>query len=422
MTLRNCPTRLQAALLIVSVAVLATSSWAAPREKVLHSFNRNGEDGAEPLAGLIFDAAGNLYGTTTAGGSYDAGTVFELTPGADGTWQEKVLYSFGKDAASPQASLVFDAKGNLYGTTLSGGAYHVGTVFELTPTDSGGWKEKILHSFGNGKDGFFPYSNLIFDTSGNLYGTTYYGGGGSSCTSGCGTVFELTPEAGGGWKETILHSFYGNGKDGFFPYANLIFDTSGNLYGTTSQGGSYGSGTAFELIPKPGGGWKEKILHSFDFNYEDGFYPTAGLIFDSAGNLYGTTRSGGRSICETGCGTVFELSPTVGGCWKERILHTFDQHGGPDGYYPAGSLIFDAAGRLYGTTYSGGAYHIDGTAFELTPRTDGPGWTEKVLHSFDRGDGDEPWGGLISDPKGNLYGTTYWGGTYGWGTVFEITP
>jgi len=398
-----------------------TSASAAPHEKVLHSFN--GNDGAGSLAGLIFDAAGNLYGTTTAGGSYDAGTVFELTPGADGSWKEKVLYSFGKEAASPQSSLVFDTSGNLYGTTLNGGAYNAGTVFDLTSTGGGGWKEKILHSFNsNGNDGFFPYASLIIDTSGNLYGTTYNGGGNSNLGSGCGAVFELTHKVRGGWKETILHTFENNGKDGCYPYAGLVLDASGNLYGTTSQGGgANGFGTVFELT-KAHDGWVEKLLHTFSFNDEDGFYPTAGLTFDSAGNLYGTTRSGGRSICETGCGIVFELSPTAGGSWMERILHTFDRHGGADGYYPAGSLIFDAAGNLYGTTYSGGTYHIDGTAFELTPRTGGPGWTEKVLHSFDRGDGDEPWGGLISDPKGNLYGTTYFGGTYGGGTVFEITP
>lgn len=394
------------------MTLLVASASAVPREKVLHRFR--GTDGANPYAGLIFDADGNLYGTTVYGGSSDCsggcGTVFELTQKAGGDWIVKVLHRFnGRDGASPQASLVFDAKGNLYGTTLSGGAYHVGTVFELTPTESGGWKEKILHSF-NGKDGFFPYSNLIFDTSGNLYGTTYYGG-----RNGYGTVFELTPDAGGGWKEKILHSFYGNGKDGFFPYASLIFDNSGNLYGTTSQGGSHGGGTAFELIPEPDGGWREKILHSFDFNYEDGFYPTAGLIFDLAGNLYGTTRSGGRSICETGCGTVFELTLTASGSWKERILHTFDRHGGPDGYYPAGNLIFDAAGNLYGTTYSGGAYHIGGTVFELTPEPGG-GWKERVLHSFYAR--EEPGSGVVFDSAGNLYGTT----PGGYGTVFEIIP
>ena len=216
---------------------------------MLYSFNFNGTDGADPAAGLIFDAAGNLYGTTYGGGTYDWGTVFELTPAAGGGWTEKVLYSFlgGADGFFPAADLIFDAAGNLYGTTGYGGAYDNGTVFELTPTGGGDWTEKLLHSFSynlNGMDGTYPQAGLIFDAAGNLYGTTVGGG-----NYGGGTVFELTPTAGGNWTETVLHNFNRNGTDGADPYAGLIFDGAGNLYGTTSFGDVYGDGTVFQLTP-----------------------------------------------------------------------------------------------------------------------------------------------------------------------------
>ncbi|MGA2904008.1 MAG: choice-of-anchor tandem repeat GloVer-containing protein [Candidatus Korobacteraceae bacterium] len=251
------------ALAIFAVTLLVTSTWAATREwneKVLHSFNNNGVDGAEPYAGLIFDAAGNLYGTTGNGGVNAGGTVLELTPAGGGNWAETVLYSFCSqtnctDGANPSASLIFDAAGNLYSTTDAGGTYGDGTVFELTPTAGGGWTEQVLHSFNNnGTDGAYPYAGLIFDATGNLYGTTLNGGTYQCVDEGCGTVFELTPTAGGGWTEQVLHNF-GNGTDGFWPYAGLILDAAGNLYGTTQLGGTggncggYGCGTVFELTP-----------------------------------------------------------------------------------------------------------------------------------------------------------------------------
>jgi uncharacterized repeat protein (TIGR03803 family) len=311
-------------LAILAVTVFVTSAWAVT-EKVLHNFNGTG--GAYP-SGMIFDASGNLYGTTYYGGSgscYDGnghgcGTVFELTPKAGGGWTEKLLHRFKGntyDGIAPVASLIFDASGNLYGTTSSGGPYGHGTVFELTPKVGGGWTEKILHSFNNGKDGNYPFASLTFDASGNLFGTTYYGppqGYNGPCLDGhdlgCGTVFELTPEAGGGWTEKIVHFFKSNGKDGFHPGANLIFDAFGNLCGATALGGANDNGTVFEMTPKAGGGWTEKVLYSF--NYKDGFAPGA-LIFDASGNLYGTTEYGGNGSCQNGggggCGTVFEITP-----------------------------------------------------------------------------------------------------------------
>jgi uncharacterized repeat protein (TIGR03803 family) len=350
------------------------------------------------------------------------------TPAAAQT--EKVLYNFSydvqpdsRDGQQPYASLIFDAAGNLYGTTLEGGIASAscppniwssgcGTVFELMPQAGGGWTEKVLHIFnGNGKDidGTEPLGGLIFDSSGNLYGTTSTGGTGS-CTYGCGTVFELMPQS-GGWTEKILHHFGTGAPDGQLPSAGLIFDTSGNLYGTTTNGGLYGVGTVFELTPQSEG-WTEKILHNFGDGASDGKNPQANLIFDASGNLYSTTEGGGRY----GGGTVFELMPTTGG-WTRNVLHNFNNNG-KDGYGPYAGLIFDAAGNLYSTTAYGGTYGY-GTVFELTPQSEG--WTETILYSIASGY-PGPLTGVIFDAFGNLYGTTDDGGATNGGIVFELTP
>jgi len=405
-----------------TVALLVKSTWAGDREKVVYSFN--GKEGYYSYAGLILNASGTtFYGMAYEGGGQGCGgggcgAVFGLTLAADGSWTEKLLDDFntgdGKYGFYPLAGLIFDATGNLYGTTYYGGAHGYGTVFELTPAASGGWSEKVLHSFDkNGKDGYFPDANLVFDAAGNLYGTTNLGGFYS-----VGTVFELTPGDDGSWTEKVLHSFDNsfnfNGRDGFYPEAGLIFNASGNLYGTTLYGGVYGDGTVFELRPNENGSWTERVLHSFNTNGKDGYYPYAGLILDAAGNLYGTTYAGGADDY----GTVFEL--TAGG-WAEKLLHSFSDQG-TDGYNPYAGLVLDAGGNLYGTTLNGGA-HNSGTVFELTPIA-GEHWTEKVLHHFahDGRDGVNPYAGLIFDGAGNLYGTTAEGGTYDDGTVFELTP
>ena len=276
-----------------------TSTEEGWTETILWSFG-NGTDGYEPYAGLVTDNEGNLYGTTYEGGAYSGGTVFELTPTEKG-WAETILWSFGneKDGAYPYAGLLFDEKGNLYGTTHQGGAGGDGTVYELTPTE-GGWTETILHSFKyNGTDGFLPWSALIFGKKGRLYGTTLNGG-----AYNYGTVFELTPTK-KGWTETILHSFEDNGTDGYEPEAGLVFDKKGNLYGTTLVGGADGDGTVFELTPTKQG-WTETILWSLNpRNRPEGADPYAGLVFDKNGNLYGTTPDGGAYSY----GTVFELTP-----------------------------------------------------------------------------------------------------------------
>jgi len=421
------------ALAIFAVTLSVTNTWASVhwKETVLQNFN--GTNGSGPQSGLIFDTAGNLYGTTTSGGTYNYGTVFELSPTVGGGWSETVLHNFnenGSDGWGPQSGLIFDAAGNLYGTTTSGGTYNHGTVFELSPMPGGGWTETVLYSFGNSTDGAYPYyAGVIFDAAGNLYGTTYSGGT-YNCPGdgGCGTVFKLTPTVGGGWTETVLYNF-GNGTDGYAPYAGLILDAAGNLFGTTTYGGTnrcaeaqyQGCGTVFELSPTAGGGWTETVLHNFDGT--DGAIPIASLIFDTAGNLYGTTEGGGSY---TNDGTVFQLSPMAGGGWTETVLYSFNEQG-PGGYGPAaGPLVFDAARNLYGTVFNGGAY-FGGTVFKLAP-TVGGGWTETVLYNFGYStDGNGPWAGLIFDATGNLYGTTWYGGTYqcgqgGCGTVFELTP
>ena len=426
--------------------------FAASNERVLYNFN--GTDGDGPN-GLIFDAAGNLYGTTAAGGGSGCnggcGTVFELTPGLNGQWAETVLYSFCAasnctDGAVPLAGLIFDAAGNLYGTTEQGGSYSgclgysCGTAFQLSPGANGKWTEKVLHSFGKGQDGWWPDAGLILDAAGSLYGTTSRGGGVSSCNGNdCGTVFELTTGANGKWKEKVLHRF-GKGMDGIDPEARLIFDAAGNLYGTTQYGGnSYcnvGCGTVFELTPGANGRWTERILHRFDQNLKptNGLWPRADLIFDTAGNLYGTTTAGGSDTgyCFGGCGTVFQLAPGANGKWEEKVLHRFNDNG-EDGYSPYAGLTFDAAGNLYGTTYFGGASGTScengcGTVFRLALGTNGK-WKESVLHSFNSNgtDGVMPTADLILDAAGNLYGATGSGGAYGCngsgcGIVFEITP
>jgi uncharacterized repeat protein (TIGR03803 family) len=420
---------------IFAVTIFMTATRAtAQTEKVLHGFNLDSTGPFFPFDVLIFDAAGNLYGTTACGGpnrcgGTKGGTVFELMPQTGGGWTEKTLHEFGsgKDGYNLYAGLIFDADGNLYSTTCKGGAYDQGTVFELSPTSDGGWKEKILHAFNNnGKDGYCPQSGLVFDAPGNLYGTTFYGGSRENCTNGevlCGTVFELSPTAKGGWAEKILHNF-GNNEDGAAPYAGVIFDAAGNIYGTTTGGGnitqdcgSGGCGIAFELT-KMCGGWTERILHRFGSG-KDGFRPLGGLIFDASSNLYGATSGGGNSTnCDSvGCGTVFELMPVLGGEWTETLLYNFN---GEDGAFPQAGLIFDASGNLYGTAGSGGATF--GTAFELTPA--GGVWNETLLWTFGLagGDGQHPYGGLIFDAAGNLYGMTNEGGLNSGGTVFEITP
>jgi uncharacterized repeat protein (TIGR03803 family) len=347
---------------------------------VLYNFT-GGADGAYPWAGLIRDKDGNLYGTTTAGGPSNAGTVFKL----DTAGKETVLHSFTySDGAGPLAGLVRDKVGNFYGTAYQGGSYGDGTVFKL---DTAG-KETVLHSFTY-SDGAGLWSGLVMDKAGNLYGTAVEGG-----SYGYGTVFKLDRTG----NETVLYNFTG-GADGAYPEAALVRDKDGNLYSTTSLGGPYGYGTVFKLDTAG----KETVLHSF--TYSDGAVLYAGLIRDKEGNLYGTANQGSY-----GYGTVFKLDRTG----NEAVLHNFTNT--PDGANPFAGLIRDKEGNRYGTTTGGGSYGY-GTVFKLD--TTGK---ETVLYGFSGGtDGNSPFAGLIRDKEGNLYGTTFLGGSYGYGTVFKLT-
>jgi uncharacterized repeat protein (TIGR03803 family) len=409
-------------LAISAMVMLLTAATAiAQTEAFLHSFDYNPPtlyDGKQPEASLVMDAAGNLYGTTTTGGKQGWGTVFELSPRPTGGWSERILHNFnnnGFDGTKPFANVILDAAGNLYGTTSSGGFSGAGIVFELARGSANAWTEKILYTFRGlgGHDGAFPFGGVIFDAAGNLYGTTLSGGK----TSNGGTVFELTPTTSGSWTETILFSF--TGQSGSRPMGNLIFDSTGNLYGTTEVGGAAALGNVYELSPSAGS-WSETVLYAFQSNGIDPQYPAAGLVMDSAGHLYGTGVNGGQFSG----GAVFELSQS-GGTWNETILHQFDYSNNHDGINPACALAFDAAGNLYGTTAAGGNASLGinglGTVFKLTPSSSG--WAETIVHNFRGKDGQQPEAGLIFDAAGNLYGTTQQGGIpAGDGTVFEITP
>jgi uncharacterized repeat protein (TIGR03803 family) len=346
-------------------------------QKVIHNFTDARGQGIHPSAGLTFDAKGSLYGTTVWGGIYNSegGTVFELTPSGDGSWTETILHSFCseskcRDGQQPSGGVIFDAAGNLYGMTAQGGSHSnsdvcpagCGTVFELSPGGDGTWTESVFYNFCSEEectDGAFPNSNLIFDANGNLYGVTEAGGTTEpACKYGCGTVFELTPGANGKWSETILHRF--NYTTGALPLCTPAFDHSGNLYCTTKLGGPYQYGVAFQLQATGNGGWEYKVIHDFGKG-DDGQYPQSGLALDAQEDLYGTTSQGGSD----GYGTVFKLTST-GGEWVEKILHNFDV---TDGAFP-NALLPEPDGTLYGTA-GGGASTVCGggcgTVFELTP-------------------------------------------------------
>jgi uncharacterized repeat protein (TIGR03803 family) len=427
-----------APLLIAITAVTAKAQTSAPApgrldpydaisESVLWSFGGTSDDGQSPFAALIADKRGNFFGTTENGGTNNLGTVFELSPpvGRQKRWHESILWNFGAngDGVGPEAALVFDQVGNLYGTTAAGGENRSGTVYELSPPggSQSHWRERVLWSFGQDGDGQVPQDALIIDRRGNLYGTTLNGG---SNGSNGGTVFELSPPASNQpqWRESVLWSF-GAAGDGVLPEGSLLADQWGNLYGTTGGGGaiSFDGGTVFELSPPNGqsGAWSERVLWSFGAD-GDGVDPEAALIADRWGNLYGTTSNGGDN--GSNGGTVFELSPPAANQtqWRESVLWSFG--GGGDGQFPTASLTTTPSGSFYSTTLNGGTNNA-GTVFELSPPAGTQAqWRESVLWSFGgTGDGEFPFAGLIADQSGDLYGTTYLGGANADGTVFELS-
>jgi len=423
-------TRILHVLCGLGIAVLAlgpvSTPLAAQTETVIYSFPGGATGLYSPFAGLVMDTTGALYGAASSGGQMGDGGVFKLAPPAEkgGSWTETSIYSSASPAEGEgffdAGFLVLDKTGSLYGTVRWDGTRGFGAVFQLTPPASGDtWTETGLYNFGSGSDAQNPYAGLIA-AGGALYGTTQWGG-----SSGEGAVFRLTPpaQAGGAWSETVLYSFTG-GNDGGEPLASPTAH-DGKLYGTTLNGGAGGNGVVYQLSPPAKGStvWTETVLHAFPANFtNDGSSPQGALIFDKQGALYGTTP---QTYGAVNYGMVFKLTPPD---WEETILYAFT--GGNDGEYPAGSLILDAKGSLYGTTagypYGNQTGANEGSVFRLTPpAVAGGAWTETTLHTFTGGsDGGIPTDGLLL--KGDaLYGTTTSGGPdaqCGCGVVFEITP
>jgi uncharacterized repeat protein (TIGR03803 family) len=468
-----------------ALLLIAARPALAQTEIVLYNFcsQPNCVDGEGPASSLTRDGAGNFFGTTALGGATMSGTVYELSPNGSGGYDETVLYSFCslqncEDGNDPTSTVIFDGAGNLYGTACSGGANGQGVpsacgdgfdgygiVFELSPKPGGGcpggsnsgngWCQTVLYSFKSTPDGASPFSGLTFDSSGNLYGTTYAGG------SGSGTVYELSPNGSSGWVESVLYSFCAQPKcaDGAHPDGQ-VQATNGNFYATTGSGGAYAAGTVLGLNPEPhagcpsgtytGNGWCEAVLHDFAGHPKDGDYPSGTPALDSVGNLYGTTVYGGIGRCNDvykGCGTVWKMTPS-GGEYTEEVLHSFQSGPGlfgccfsiqaPD--LPLPGVVLDSSGNIYGmTTYGGNPSYCQekgkktdqqgcGALFELARRPKGAKYTTELLWIFTLADGANPLTSLISE-GGNLYGTTYNGGLGdscpypdGCGIAFEFTP
>ncbi len=417
--------RLPIATVTILFILLMTSAARAQTLQVLHTFTGGG-DGARPGTNLVMDRAGNLYGTTYTVGNDSFGGVFKLVHGRTG-WILYPLYAFtGTEGISP-SSLIMGPDGNLYGTNSGGGGGGAcngsgcGTVFKLTPPATVcksvdcPWTATILHHFTGQADGGVPLGVLVYQ-DGNLYGTTRFGGTSSGgCDGGgggCGVVYELSP-SNGGWTETVLYTFNGSLGSGANPYGGVIFDPAGNLYGTASGFTFFGTDNVFELSPS-GSGWTQTVLSNFGpYGGSQPYSPLAGLIRDSAGNLYGMTYQGGSP----GLGTVYSVSPSNG--WMLTTLYSFNNDYG-DGRPQFANLFMDAAGNLYGTTPGLPGY---GNVFQMTHSNGG--WSYNNLYSFTGGsDGGDPYSTVIMDASGNLYGTASEGGSGsdGYGTVWELTP
>ena len=416
-------------VLCIAAFSLSCTFAVAQQQKVLWSFGNVPNDGIVPVGSLIFDRAGNLYGTTEGGGAFGQGAVFELMPKPDGTWSETILYSFClsypqpcADGQSPQAGLLLDFSGNLYGTTYYGGnsatcGSSCGVVYELSRPSVPGrpWTETVLYNFCSNSvnrqclDGFAPHSQLIRGGSGAIYGTTNAGGTGHA---GGGTVFKLS-RVDGSWQETVLYNFCSLGQgqkcpDGTLPEAGVIFDKLGNIYGTTAGGGQLGAGTVYKLF-RGGNGWTENVLRNGGRN---GTSPDGTVSIDALGNLYSTAAGGGLS----GGGSVFRLTASGGG----TVLF-FDGSNG--GYLPAAGVLLDPKrNALYGTTEEGGTGW--GNVYQIVP----PSQMTSLYNFCSQSnctDGASPVASLIEDSSGNLYGTAKFGGTStncngGCGVVFEI--
>ncbi len=395
------PRRASVVSFVLMALFLLVASLSQPAEsqtyKVIHNFTGQGKDGATPYGGPVLDGSGNLYGATYLGGTFGSGMVYRLAP-AGSSWKGTSLYSLtGPNGAGPAFGTLAIHNGALFGTTEGGLPF--GTAFEVSEPCKTTCRYTVVHRFGTGTDGAQPIGGVVFDTAGNLYGTTSLGG-----TYGNGTVFEVTSSG----VESVIYSFNTSG-DPINPPAGVTVDPAGNLYGTSSLGGAFGNGAIYKLS-RSGSGWTETVLYDFQ-GLNDGANPVGGVILDKAGNLYGGTFDGGVN----GGGTVYELSPSAQG-WTMTILYSFT--GGYGG--PYNKLTFDAKGDLYGATNGEGANGF-GLVFKLTPSK--TGWTFTDLYDFVGGtQGGQPYGSVAVDAHGDVFGTAVIGGSANQGVIFEITP
>ena len=410
-----------AASLFFTLLISSVLASASDKIAVLHAFT-GGSGGGNPAFSLVADSAGNLYGTTFWGGNLHGcsnqgcGVAYRLTLQGN-HWSYTELYQFpGYQFGAEPTNLVLDSAGNLYGEMTVGGPGGYGLVFELSPASSGPWTFTTLHDFTGGADGDTPVGGLTIDSVGNLYGAAHYDG----CTvGGCsGNIFEMSPSTGGGWTKTVVHAFT-SADTGQYPIGGLVFDAAGNLYGTTGSGGSStcDCGTVFQLVPGSGGSWAQNVLYTFDGT--DGEIPQAGVALGAHGELFGTTVAGGLG----NNGVVYRLSPgEEEGTWNYALLYDFT--GGNDGGTPYNTVTIDGSGNLYGAALSGAdgwgvVYEISHSSF---------GWIYHSLHTFTGGaDGGYP-NGLLLDASGNLYGVANYGDVSGCdngsgcGTAFKLSP
>jgi uncharacterized repeat protein (TIGR03803 family) len=391
--------------------VVATSLTMATATTTTVIFSCEEDEGEYADSDLETDDAGNIYGTTVLGGDFGSGTVFQLSPTANG-WVHTVLYSFtgGADGGEPYKGVTIDRKGNLYGTAVTGGTGSCeggcGVVYKLTKS-KGMWTQTVVHAFTGGSDGSGPGARVTVSQDGTLYGMAPTGG-----VFGLGTIYKIRPISHQGWSFSVLHAFTG-GQDGATGSAGRMILRDGHLYGAVTAGGTYGSGIVFQLNPSGVGERDLKVLYSFR-GQPDGSFPYGAILFDGSGNIFGTTYYGG----DNGIGSVYKLSPQPVGEWSEQVIYSFQE--GADGNSPISNLVFDMAGNLYGTTSEGGLG--SGTIFKLSPVGAGK-WMETVVHAFEGPpDGGFAYNGMVVDKLGNFYGATVHGGEEDDGCVYQFTP
>jgi uncharacterized repeat protein (TIGR03803 family) len=398
----------KAATLLFVLAVSLTAATATTTNVI---FSCEEDEGEYADTDLETDSVGNIYGTTVLGGDFGGGTVFQLSPTPNG-WVHTVLYSFtgGADGGEPYKGVTLDRDDNLYGTAVTGGSGSCeggcGVIYKLTNI-KGTWTQKVIHAFTGGDDGSGPGSRVTVDRAGRIYGMTPTGG-----ANGLGTIYKIGPLSSGASTFKVIHAFTG-GADGSSGSAGRMILRDGHLYGAATTGGSNGSGVVFELTPRALGGWDFRTIYTFQ-GQPDGSFPYGALLFDDSGNIYGTTYYGGAN----GIGAVYKLSPQPVGEWTEEVIHSFQQ--GTDGNSPISNLVFDKAGNLYGTTSEGGLGR--GVIFKLAPVAGG-NWTETVVHAFEGPpDGGFAYNGMVVDAFGNFYGATVHGGENDDGSVYNFIP